>query len=78
MWKTEGYFDGVVWKNFEESYGWLLKAWNEGRDWQDGVCIRPGDGRMDIDATAEWAVDAILSECKVMIEQAQSGSSGSE
>ncbi|KAF7906871.1 hypothetical protein EAF00_001149 [Botryotinia globosa] len=57
MWKSEGYFEEVVWKGYEDSFDWLLRE--TGKENVDGVFVRT-----TVDDTVEntvyWAVDIIL------------------
>ncbi|KAF7856037.1 hypothetical protein EAF04_009993 [Stromatinia cepivora] len=57
MWKSEGYFEEVVWKHYEDSFGWLLKE--IGEENINGVFVR---NTVDdtVENTVEWAVDIIL------------------
>ncbi|KAF7909131.1 hypothetical protein BELL_0115g00100 [Botrytis elliptica] len=61
MWKSEGYFEEVVWKGYEDSFGWLLRE--AGKENVDGVFVRT-----TVDDTVEntvyWAVDVILQFLK--------------
>ncbi|TGO62746.1 hypothetical protein BOTNAR_0109g00220 [Botryotinia narcissicola] len=61
MWKSEGYFEEVVWKGYEDSFDWLLRE--TGRENVDGVFVRT-----TVDDTVEntvcWAVDIILQFLK--------------
>jgi hypothetical protein len=55
MWKSEGYFDSIVWKNFAEAHEWLTRDSSCSPD----IAIRPvEDAGMDF--TVRWAVNAIL------------------
>ncbi|KAM3068207.1 ribosylnicotinamide kinase [Clarireedia jacksonii] len=56
MWKTEGYFEDVVWPGYEKDFGWLLTK--AGQDVVDGVYVRAVDA--SIDNTVRWAVKVIL------------------
>ena len=58
MWKTEGYFDQIVWGHFEEEHAWLF---TDGGARKQGIHVQKG---MDanIEETVEWAVDSILAE----------------
>jgi uridine kinase len=58
MWKTEGYFDEIVWGHFEEEHAWMFT--DDGAKKQ-GIHVQK---EMDasIEETVEWAVDAILAE----------------
>ncbi|TGO35682.1 hypothetical protein BHYA_0150g00300 [Botrytis hyacinthi] len=61
MWKSEGYFEEVVWKGYEDSFDWLLRE--TGKENVDGVFVRT-----TVDDTVEntvyWAVDIILQFLK--------------
>ncbi|APA06826.1 hypothetical protein sscle_02g015960 [Sclerotinia sclerotiorum 1980 UF-70] len=57
MWKSEGYFDEVVWKGYEDSFGWLLKE--TGKEYINGVFVRTTVDDT-VENTVEWAVDIIL------------------
>jgi hypothetical protein len=63
MWKTEGYFGQVAWKNHVEKHEWLVGE-NEGDGelgrYKDGVHIRAED--LGVEGTVRWAVGAILEE----------------
>ncbi|KAF7920196.1 uncharacterized protein EAE97_011537 [Botrytis byssoidea] len=67
MWKSEGYFEEVVWKGYEDSFDWLLRE--TGRENVDGVFVRT-----TVDDTVEntvyWAVDIILQFLKAGSELA--------
>ncbi|QSZ35279.1 hypothetical protein DSL72_008148 [Monilinia vaccinii-corymbosi] len=57
MWKSEGYFEEVVWKGYENSFDWLLKDTGKGN--VNGVFVR---STLDdtVENTVEWAIDIIL------------------
>ncbi|KAF5877871.1 putative nicotinamide riboside kinase 1 protein [Botrytis fragariae] len=57
MWKSEGYFEEVVWKGYEDSFGWLLRE--TGKENVDGVFVRTTVDDT-IENTVYWAVDIIL------------------
>ncbi|CAD6448268.1 f7c36df7-a3db-44b9-80e7-82873dcce956 [Sclerotinia trifoliorum] len=57
MWKSEGYFDEVVWKGYEDSFSWLLKE--TGKECINGVFVRTTVDDT-VENTVEWAVDIIL------------------
>ncbi|KAI9650432.1 hypothetical protein NHQ30_000447 [Ciborinia camelliae] len=57
MWKSEGYFEDVVWKGYEDSFGWLLKE--TGKENVDGVFVRTTFDDT-VENTVDWAVDVIL------------------
>jgi hypothetical protein len=58
LWKTEGYFDKIVWEQFEKEHAWLIK---EDGAKKLGIRVRE-KMEADIEETVEWAVDAILAE----------------
>jgi uridine kinase len=58
MWKTEGYFDQIVWGHFEEEHAWICT--DDGAKKQ-GIHIQK-EMDANIEETVEWAVDAILAE----------------
>ncbi|KAJ8070151.1 hypothetical protein OCU04_000543 [Sclerotinia nivalis] len=72
MWKSEGYFDEVVWKGYEDSFGWLLKE--TGKECINGVFVRTTVDDT-VENTVEWAVDIIL-EFLTSREMNQEGISG--
>ncbi|TGO25837.1 hypothetical protein BPAE_0071g00080 [Botrytis paeoniae] len=57
MWKSEGYFEEVVWKGYEDSFGWLLRETR--KENVDGVFVRTTVDDT-IENTVYWAVDIIL------------------
>ncbi|KAF7894741.1 uncharacterized protein EAF01_010191 [Botrytis porri] len=57
MWKSEGYFEEVVWKGYEDSFSWLLRE--TGKEHVDGVFVRTTVDDT-IENTVYWAVDIIL------------------
>ncbi|CAG8951821.1 hypothetical protein HYFRA_00005625 [Hymenoscyphus fraxineus] len=57
MWKTEGYFDGVVWRNYGRDCGWLIKG--DGGD-VGGVLVRGED--LGVCESLEWAVEKVVWE----------------
>ncbi|KAB8302154.1 hypothetical protein EYC80_005602 [Monilinia laxa] len=57
MWKSEGYFDDVVWKGYEDSFDWLLKGGE--KENVNGVFVRPTFDDT-VENTVEWATDMIL------------------
>lgn len=57
MWKSEGYFDEVAWKGYEDSFDWLLKE--SGKEIVNGVFVRTTFDDT-VENTVEWAVDTIL------------------
>ncbi|KAG4028200.1 hypothetical protein MFRU_023g00370 [Monilinia fructicola] len=59
MWKSEGYFDDVVWKGYEDSYDWLLKGGGKENVNVNEVCVRPTFDDT-VENTVEWAIDIIL------------------
>ncbi|KAM0182567.1 hypothetical protein ACHAPF_000810 [Botrytis cinerea] len=61
MWKSEGYFEGVVWKGYEDSFDWLLKE--TGKENVDGVFVRTTVDDT-IENTVYWAVEIILQFLK--------------
>ena len=71
MWKSEGFFEEVVWKAFEEGYEWLLKDEGEcdkaeKRDdielvTKKGVFFEPVQDA-GVEDVVEWAVDVMLAE----------------
>jgi len=71
MWKSEGFFEEVVWKAFEEGYEWLLedrgddeKAKNgQGMELftKKGVFFEPVQDA-GVEDVVEWAVDVMLAE----------------
>jgi hypothetical protein len=71
-WKTEGYFDGVAWRNYEKLHAWLLSNDTDrpGDEELRGEHSKNGDVHVrGIDAgvedTLRWAVNVILGEiCK--------------
>jgi uridine kinase len=58
MWKTEGYFDQIVWGHFEEEHAWMFT--NDGTKKQGIHFQKEKDA--SIEETVEWAVDAILAQ----------------
>jgi hypothetical protein len=56
MWKTEGYFEDVVWRGYEKDFDWLLTK--AGRDEVNGVFVRAADS--SVEDTVHWAVEVIL------------------
>ena len=56
MWKTEGYFDKVVWENYRKEHAWILGDLDA-----EGIDIRPGTD-FNIEGTVRWAVDVVLDE----------------
>lgn len=61
MWKSEGYFEEVVWKGYEDSFGWLLRE--TGKENVDGVFVRTAVDDT-VENTVYWAVDIILQFLK--------------
>ncbi|CZR63880.1 uncharacterized protein PAC_13777 [Phialocephala subalpina] len=73
MWKSEGYFDGIAWKHFEQEHAWLRdegeKDLSKGGDAEctfkpgifKGVYVRP---KMDasVEETVRWAVEVVLHQ----------------
>ncbi|ESZ97432.1 hypothetical protein SBOR_2121 [Sclerotinia borealis F-4128] len=57
MWKSEGYFEDVVWKDYQDSFGWLLTE--TGKENVDGVFVRTTFDDT-VENTVEWAVGIIL------------------
>ncbi|PQE15260.1 hypothetical protein CJF32_00007898 [Rutstroemia sp. NJR-2017a WRK4] len=56
MWKTEGYFDEVVWRGYEKDFDWLLTKAEQIE--VDGVFVRAVDA--SVNDTVHWAVEVIL------------------
>ncbi|PQE03583.1 hypothetical protein CJF31_00010135 [Rutstroemia sp. NJR-2017a BVV2] len=56
MWKTEGYFEDVVWRGYEKDFDWLLTK--AGQREVNGVFVRAVDA--SIKDTVHWAVEVIL------------------
>ncbi|PVH78558.1 hypothetical protein DL98DRAFT_573134 [Cadophora sp. DSE1049] len=68
MWKSEGFFEEVVWKAFEEGYEWLLESESEGEKshglefvTKKGVFFEPVQDA-GVEDVVEWAVDVMLAE----------------
>lgn len=69
FWKTEGYFERIVWRNYVEQHGQFTEGGNvEGvvdseRCKQLGIVVQEG---MDIEVqeTSRWAVGALLEALK--------------
>ncbi|THV54459.1 hypothetical protein BGAL_0026g00300 [Botrytis galanthina] len=61
MWKSEGYFEEVVWKGYKDSFGWLLRE--TGKENVDGVFVRTTVDDT-VEKTVYWAVDIILQFLK--------------
>lgn len=66
-WKTEGYFEGVAWPNYEKLHTWLLTNDTDGLGDEEPRCKHSKKGDVHvrgIDASVEdtlrWAVDVIL------------------
>ncbi|EPE24239.1 P-loop containing nucleoside triphosphate hydrolase [Glarea lozoyensis ATCC 20868] len=65
MWKSEGYFEQVLWPEYMTEFGWLLdqlgdeKVKNGGQ--VDGVWVRDGDD-LGVEETVRWVVDLLLKE----------------
>lgn len=72
MWKTEGYFDQIAWKNHLRSHAWLIgeggeeEVAGELRGYKNGVHIRAQD--LDVEDTVGWAVDAVLEEMGKLVK----------
>jgi len=71
MWKTEGYFEDVVWGGYLRDFEWMRGAetvdnekenvlGTDGTAEHKGICVRPIQ-HQDIEATVSWGVDTILS-----------------
>lgn len=61
MWKSEGYFEEVVWKGYEDSFSWLLKDTDKRN--VNGVFVRTTVDDT-VENTVDWAVDVILEFLK--------------
>ncbi|KAH8667484.1 hypothetical protein BGZ60DRAFT_515816 [Tricladium varicosporioides] len=61
MWKSEGYFEEVVWQGYRKEFGWLIDTDGDGRgeDSRMGVWVR-GKEDAGVEESVEWAVSVIL------------------
>ncbi len=64
MFKAEGYFNDVVWPEYEKQYGWILNSLKDGKPPQgqdiSGVWVREGGEDVGIAETVNWAVNRVL------------------
>ncbi|RAL62991.1 hypothetical protein DID88_004078 [Monilinia fructigena] len=58
MWKSEGYFDDVVWKGYEDSFDWLLKGGE--KENVNGVFVRPTFDDTVENTVEYWLVDDLM------------------
>ncbi|KAF7959232.1 hypothetical protein EAE96_002747 [Botrytis aclada] len=70
MWKSEGYFEEVVWKGYEDSFDWLLRE--TGKENVDGVSVRTTVDDT-IENTVYWAIGIILQFLRAGNEVASEG-----
>jgi len=67
MWKTEGYFDGVAWGNYERLNGWLLEGSENAKlGVVRGVHVRGED--WGVEETVGWAVERVLEEMGKVVD----------
>ncbi|KAE9370979.1 hypothetical protein N431DRAFT_468983 [Stipitochalara longipes BDJ] len=65
MWKTEGYFDQIAWKNHVDAHAWLIgedggEETGELGTVKEGIHVRAQD--LGVEDTVRWAVGAVLEE----------------
>ena len=65
MWKGEGYFEEVVWKDYLDEFGWILDQLVDGKvsaksEKVDGVWVRTGED-VGIEKTVRWAVRTVVA-----------------
>ncbi len=63
MWKTEGYWEQVAWRNYVKGHEWLVGGeTGELGGVKDGVYVRALD--LGVEDTVRWAVGAVLEEMR--------------
>lgn len=67
MWKTEGYFEDVVWPEHVIAHEWFIKSGEDGQmaegpPTSKGVFVCDGGSEDDVMEKVEWALEVILSE----------------
>jgi uridine kinase len=67
MWKSEGYFEKVVWDNYVKEHAWILGDLDA-----EGIDIRPGTD-FNVEGTVRWAVGVVLDELAKLEKAARDG-----
>ncbi|PMD46787.1 hypothetical protein L207DRAFT_577632 [Hyaloscypha variabilis F] len=64
MWKTEGYWEQVAWRNYVKEHEWLVGKDGEGEmgGVREGVYVRAQD--LGVEDTVRWAVGSVLEELR--------------
>ncbi len=67
IWRSEGYFDEIVWTNYVREYNWLLEGKKTGsRANGEGGVVKgvniPSGLDVELEKSVKWAIEVILEE----------------